>query len=95
MFSFKTYTIVLAEIPYFCFLQEEKRMSNISDCERFRRIDRWIWKKTRIDSQGRVTLPQKLRQKLGLNHNSSILWICANRKNGKDNEYVVEIGVKK
>ena len=70
-------------------------MSDIKDHERFNRLDRWIWKKTRVDSQGRVTLPQKLRRKLGLNRNSSVLWICASRKNGRDNEFVIEVGVKK
>lgn len=70
-------------------------MSNIKDRERFNRLDRWIWKKTKIDDQGRVTLPQKLRRKLCLNANSEILWICANRKNGKDNEFLIEVGVKK
>jgi len=70
-------------------------LSNITDSERFRRLDRLIWKKTRIDHQGRTTLPWKLRQKLGLSKDSSILWICANRKNGKDNEFLIEVGVKK
>ena len=70
-------------------------MSNIKDRERFNRLDRWIWKKTYVDNKGRTVLPQKLRQKLGLvNGHSYILWICVNRKNGRDNEFLLEVGVK-
>ena len=52
-------------------------------------------KKSRVDSKGRCVLPQKLRRKLDLNGKSSILWMCINRKNGRDNEFLIEVEVKK
>ena len=70
-------------------------MSNIKDREKFNRLDSQIWKKTHVDSKGRTVLPKKLRQKLDLNGHSSVLWISAKRKTGKDNEFSIEIGVKK
>jgi len=70
-------------------------MSNIKDREKFERIDKMIWKKTKIDTKGRTVLPKKLRRKLGLNGYSSVLWISVNRKDGKDNEFLIEVGVKK
>ena len=70
-------------------------MSNIKDREKFNRLDNQIWKKTRVDSKGQTTLPKKLRQRLGLNNKSMILWICVDRKNGKDNLFLIEVGVKK
>jgi len=69
-------------------------MSNIKDREKFNRLDSQIWKKTHIDNKGRTVLPKKLRQKLDLNGHSSVLWISVKRKNGKDNEFLIEIGVK-
>jgi len=54
-----------------------------------------IWKKTHVDDKGRCVLPQKLRRELGLNGHSNILWISVNRKNGKTNEFLIEVGVKK
>jgi bifunctional DNA-binding transcriptional regulator/antitoxin component of YhaV-PrlF toxin-antitoxin module len=71
-------------------------MSNISDRERFNRLDTQIWERKRVDRQGRVTLPLKLRKKLGLNRNGGeILWISCNRKKNHDNEFLIELGVKK
>jgi bifunctional DNA-binding transcriptional regulator/antitoxin component of YhaV-PrlF toxin-antitoxin module len=70
-------------------------MTNIKNCVKFDRIDCQIWKKTKLDAKGRVVLPQKIRKKLGLNSKSSILWISCMHKNGKDNEFLIEIGVKK
>jgi len=70
-------------------------MSNINHREKLRRFDSQIWKKSKIDAKGRCVLPKKLRQKLDLNGHSSILWISAKRKNGKGNEFIIEVGVKK
>jgi len=54
-----------------------------------------IWKRTKVDKDGRVTLPKKLRQKLGLNGKQSVvLWISIHRTE-KDNIFMLEIGVKK
>jgi len=53
-----------------------------------------IWKKSKVDDKGRCVLPKKLRQKLDLSGHSSILWISAKRKDGKRNEFLLEIGVK-
>jgi bifunctional DNA-binding transcriptional regulator/antitoxin component of YhaV-PrlF toxin-antitoxin module len=69
-------------------------MGNIKDRERFERIDKMIWKKTKIDAKGRCVLPKKLRQKLGLNGHRSILWISICKKAGKANEFTIELGVK-
>jgi bifunctional DNA-binding transcriptional regulator/antitoxin component of YhaV-PrlF toxin-antitoxin module len=70
-------------------------MSNISNRVKFNRIDSMIWKKSYVDYKGRAVLPQKLRQKLGLNSNSVVLWISAKHKEGRDNEFILEVGVKK
>ena len=70
-------------------------MSNIKHREKFRHLDNQIWKKTKVDRKGRTVLPKKLRQRLGLNGHSSILWISINRKNNKSNEFLLEVGVKK
>ena len=59
-----------------------------------RLIDCNIWKKSSVDEKGRVVLPQKLRKKLGLNGQKEILWISAKHKDGKDNEFLIEVGVK-
>jgi bifunctional DNA-binding transcriptional regulator/antitoxin component of YhaV-PrlF toxin-antitoxin module len=67
-------------------------MSNITHREKFNRLDVHIWKRTKVDSQGRATLPQKLRRKLGLNENSMILWISANQI--KKNIFIIEVGIK-
>lgn len=70
-------------------------MSNIKDRVKFEKLDNMIWKKTKVDVKGRTVLPQKLRRKLDLNNFSSILWISIKRKDGKDNEFLIEVGVKK
>ena len=70
-------------------------MSNIKHREKFEKMDNQIWKKTKIDEKGRCIIPQKIRRKLGLKRNSSILWISVNHKNGKNNEFLIEVGVKK
>ena len=70
-------------------------MGNIKDCVKFDRMDCQIWKKSYLDSKGRVVLPKKLRQKLDLNSHNFILWISAKRKEGRNNEFILEVGVKK
>jgi len=70
-------------------------MSNIKHRDKFRLYDSQIWKKSKVDAKGRCVLPKKLRQKLSLNGHSSILWISAKLKDGKDNEFLIEVGVKK
>jgi bifunctional DNA-binding transcriptional regulator/antitoxin component of YhaV-PrlF toxin-antitoxin module len=70
-------------------------MSNIKDRVKFDRVDCQIWKKSNVDEKGRAVLPKKLRQKLGLNSHSYILWISTKRKSGRDNEFLIEIGIKK
>ena len=72
------------------FFQEVFIMSNIKN-----RIDCYIWKKSKLDCKGRLVLPKKLRQKLGLNSNSFILWISAKRKDKRDNEFILEVALKK
>lgn len=69
-------------------------MSNVKRRRKYAMFDCMIWKKTHVDSKGRTVLPLKLRKKLDLNGHSSILWISAKRKDGKDNEFLLEIGVK-
>ena len=54
-----------------------------------------IWKKTKLDSKNRIVLPKKLRDKLGLNGKKEILWISAKRKPNRDNEFILELGVKR
>jgi bifunctional DNA-binding transcriptional regulator/antitoxin component of YhaV-PrlF toxin-antitoxin module len=54
-----------------------------------------IWKKTKLDSKGRIVLPLKLRKKLGITKNSTILWISCKHRNEKSNEFLIDIGVKK
>jgi len=70
-------------------------MNNIKNRLKFDRLDCQIWKKSNVDSKGRVVLPKKLRQKLDLNNHSYILWVSAKRKEGRDNEFLIELGVKK
>ena len=70
-------------------------MSNIKDRAKFEKLDCQIWKKSNVDAKGRTVLPKKLRQRLGLNSNSYVLWISAKHKNGKNNEFLIEVGVKK
>ena len=68
----------------------------LKDREKYNRLDSQIWKKTHVDYRGRTIIPQKLRRKLELvNGHSQILWISVNRKNGKKNEFIIEIGVDK
>jgi AbrB family looped-hinge helix DNA binding protein len=70
-------------------------MSNIKNSEKFVRMNNMIWKKTKVDSKGRTVIPQKVRSRLGLNGNSQILWISVHQRNGKENEFTIQIGVKK
>jgi len=70
-------------------------MAFIKLAEKNNRSDNMIWKRTIIDSKGRCVLPLKLRQRLGLNSNSEILWISVKRKDGKTNEFDLHVGVKK
>lgn len=70
-------------------------MGNIKDRLKFEKLDNTIWKQSKVDGKGRTILPQKLRQKLGITNHGSILWIQVNRKKTKDNEFLIEVGVKK
>lgn len=55
----------------------------------------YIWKKSKLDSKNRVVVPKELRQILNLNGKKQILWISAKRKLDHDNEFILEVGVKK
>lgn len=67
-------------------------MTRPKDRAKFEKLDNTIWQKSKVDNKGRTVLPRKLRQKLGLNANSSILWIQVNCKgNGL---FLIEVGVK-
>ena len=70
-------------------------MSRPKDTVKFNRLDSQIWKRSKIDSKGRTVLPIKLRKKLELNGKSEILWISAKQVDGKSNEYIIEVGVKR
>ena len=70
-------------------------MGNISHRAKFERMDNAIWKQSKIDKRGQTTLPLKLRKKLGLCGGGQILWISINHKTGKDNEFVIEVAVRK
>jgi len=54
-----------------------------------------IWKKCKVDHKGRVLLPKILRQELGLNGDSQILWISILQKNNNSKEFLINVGVKK
>jgi hypothetical protein len=71
-------------------------MSNISDRERYERLNNCIyWKRSKVDSKGRAVLPHQLRAKLGVREGSEILWIQCIKKDGKENEFTIEIGVQR
>ena len=70
-------------------------MSNISHRLKFEHLYTQIWQRRRVDEKGRVTLPKKLRLKLGVSKGSEILWISAKQKQDRYNEYVIELGVKR
>ena len=55
----------------------------------------YIWKKSKLDSKNRVLLPKDLRHYLNLNGKKQILWISAKRKLDHDNEYILEVGIRK
>jgi DNA-binding transcriptional regulator/RsmH inhibitor MraZ len=55
----------------------------------------YIWKKSKLDSKNRVILPKELRQILNFNGKKQILWISATKKPDHDNEFILEVGVKK
>jgi len=59
-----------------------------------RLFDNKIWKKTKIDSQGRVTLPRKLRKALSLNKNSKILWEDVSHYKKRNNEFLILVGIE-
>ena len=70
-------------------------MSNINYREKYERINSQLWQRSKIDESGRLTLPQDLRKKLGIDGRKAVvLWICANRKKNRENEFVIEVGVK-
>ena len=68
-------------------------MSHIKNFVKFDRLNTQFWKKSKLDAKGRVLIPKKLRQKLGLSSNSFILWISTKHKHGKINEFILEIAV--
>lgn len=70
-------------------------MSNTKLPEKFNRFDSQIWKRSKIDSKGRTVIPKKIRRKLNLNGSSQILWINVNQKNGRSNEFLIHVGVKR
>ena len=81
--------------PTFCFFREETSMSNIKDRERFEKFNNVVlWKRSKLDSKGRIILPKPLREKLGVRAGSQILWIQCLRKENRVNEFVIEVGVK-
>ena len=70
-------------------------MTNVKDQQNFEKGFVSIWKKSKVDGKGRCVLPKKLRRELGLDGHCSILWISVCRKNGKLNEFLIEVGVKR
>ena len=70
-------------------------MTNITNREKFARLDTMIWKRRKIDSKGRTVLPIKLRRILGLNGHSVIVWVQVHHKTDKQNEFMIEVMVEK
>ena len=68
-------------------------MSNITNRAKFEKMNTIFWERSKIDNKGRVLIPKPIRQKLGLNHNSELLWIEIKQKPGKNNEFIVNLGV--
>lgn len=68
-------------------------MTNEKNHEKLNQLDSIIWEKRHVDEKGRTVIPAKLRKYLGLQENSKILWIEARHKTGRDNEFLIEIGV--
>ena len=64
-------------------------------CDKYNKSGFFIWKRSKVDEKGRVVLPKILRSRLCLNENSEILFISVKQKDGKSNEFLIEIGVKK
>jgi len=69
-------------------------MTNITHREKYDRMNSIFWKRSQVDSKGRTVIPKAVRQKLGLNGNSEILWIQVIKKDGKQNEFIIEVGVQ-
>lgn len=70
-------------------------MDNVTDREKYERINNQLWQRSKVDKYGRVTLPKTLRQKLGIEgKNAVVLWIQIKQKNS-DNLFNIEVGVKK
>jgi len=76
---------------HFVLVGEDEVMSNITDRERFNRLDTVIWKRRRVDEKGRIVLPVKLRRILGVSPGSVVVLVQVYRKNGRDNEYLLEV----
>jgi len=70
-------------------------MNGKSFCDKYNKSGFLIWKRSKVDAKGRVVLPRTLRSKLCLNENSEILFIQVIKKDGKENEFILELGVKK
>ena len=70
-------------------------MKKETDREKYERINNQLWQRSKVDKFGRLTLPQQLRKKLGIDgRRAVVLWIQINRKN-RDNLFLIEVGVKK
>lgn len=52
-----------------------------------------FWQRSMIDNRGRIILPLQLRQYLKVSAGDEILWIDCKPRNGKSNEYVIEVAI--
>jgi AbrB family looped-hinge helix DNA binding protein len=68
-------------------------MSNITNREKYNKMNTIFWERSKVDKKGRVLIPKAIRQKLSLNGNSEILWIEIKQKPGKSNEFTIDLGV--
>ena len=70
-------------------------MNEDNFCDKYNKSGFMIWKRSKVDAKGRCVLPQIVRKRLGLNGNSEILFISIAQKPEKNNEFLLEVGVKK
>jgi len=61
----------------------------------FNRLNSNLWQRARIDKFGRLTLPQSLRERLGINDKKSEILFISIVQGSQDNIFNLEIGVKK
>ena len=92
-FYFFVDTKLYGFFPTFLFFREVLTMTNITHRQKFEKMNTIFWEKLKVDNKGRVLVPKAIRQKLGLNHNSKLLWIEVKQKPGKNNEYIIKLGV--